>query len=264
MGEFVTRRKAIAAGVAAAGAAGLGVAARLAARYGLIPPDHGGIYGAGETLTYAAQRLFTAHHSLAREFNRSDISRIAPVKGEPPANETYQRLLAGGFKDWRLKIGGLVARPLSLSLAGLKQCPSESHILHQACEEGWSFIAEWTGVPLSYVLNLVGVLPQAKYVVFYGFDTNFDAADKQTIRGKWNSIDMADAWHPQTLLAYGMNGQELPTPHGAPLRLRLPRQLGGKSTKYLALITLTDTVKDIGKGYGAGGTERGFSWYAGI
>jgi len=264
MGEFVTRRKAIAAGVAAAGAAGLGVAARLAARYGLIPPDHGGIYGAGETLTYAAQRLFTAHHSLAREFNRSDISRIAPVKGEPPANETYQRLLAGGFKDWRLKIGGLVARPLSLSLAGLKQCPSESHILHQACEEGWSFIAEWTGVPLSYVLSLAGVLPQAKYVVFFGFDASPDIGDTRKIRGKWNSIDMADAWHPQTMLAYGMNGQELPTRHGAPVRLRVPRQLGGKSTKYLSRILVADTVSNIGKGFGAEGPERGFSWYAGI
>ena len=101
-------------------------------------------------------------------------------------------------------------------------------------------------------------------MVFFGFDTNFDAADKQTIKGKWNSIDMADAWHPQTLLAYGMNGRELPPGHGAPLRVRIPRQLGGKSTKYLSWITLTDTVKDIGKGWGAGGVERGFSWYAGI
>jgi DMSO/TMAO reductase YedYZ molybdopterin-dependent catalytic subunit len=108
-------------------------------------------------------------------------------------------------------------------------------------------------------------LPQAKYIVFFDFETNFDAVDKRTIKGKWNSIDMADAWHPQTLLAYGMNGQEsLPPGHGAPLRLRLPRQLGGKSTKYLSWITLTDTVKNIGQGFGAGGVERGFSWYAGI
>jgi DMSO/TMAO reductase YedYZ molybdopterin-dependent catalytic subunit len=266
MSERLSRRKLITSGLAAAaGVSGLGIAAGLADRYGLIPPDDGGIYGVGETMTYAAQRVFTSHHSLAREFNRSDISKIAPVKGEPPEDETYQRLLAGGFADWRLKIDGLVARPSFFSLAELKRFPSESHIFHQACEEGWSFIAEWRGVPLSYVLNLVGVLPQAKYVVFFGFDTNFDALDKQTIKGKWNSIDMADAWHPQTLLAYGMNGrEELPTGHGAPLRLRVPTQLGGKSTKYLSLITLADTVKDIGKGFGAGGTERGFSWYAGI
>jgi DMSO/TMAO reductase YedYZ molybdopterin-dependent catalytic subunit len=266
MSERLSRRKLITTGLAAAaGASGLGIAAHLADRYGLIPPDDGGIFGVGETMTYATQRILTARHSLAREYNRSDISKIAPVKGEPPENETYQRLSAGGFADWRLKIDGLVARPSFFPLAELKRFPSESHIYHQACEEGWSFVAEWIGVRLSYVLNLVGVLPQAKYVVFFGFDTNFDAADKQTIKGKWNSIDMTDAWHPQTLLAYGMNGrEELPAGHGAPLRLRLPRQLGGKSTKYLALIRLSETVKDIGQGFGAGGVERGFSWYAGI
>jgi len=265
MSDRLSRRKLITTGLAAvAGATGLGIAARLADRYGLIPPDDGGIYGVGETMTYAAQRLLT-HHTLAREYTRSDISKVAPVKGEPPENETYQRLMAGGFTDWRLKIDGLVARPSFFSLAELKRFPGESHIYHQACEEGWSFIAEWVGIPLSYVLNLAGVLPQAKYVVFFGFDTNFDAVDKRTIKGKWNSIDMADAWHPQTLLAYGMNGHEfLPPGHGAPLRLRIPRQLGGKSTKYLSWITLTDTVKDIGQGFGAGGVERGFSWYAGI
>jgi DMSO/TMAO reductase YedYZ molybdopterin-dependent catalytic subunit len=265
MSERLSRRKLIATGIAAAaGASGLAVAAHLADRYGLIPPDDGGIYGVGETMTYAAQRLLMSRHSLAREFTRSDISKIAPVKGPPPEDETYQRLLAGGFADWRLKIDGLVARPSFFTLADLKRLPAESHIYHQACEEGWSFIAEWIGVRLSYVLNLVGILPQAKYVVFFGFDTNFDAADKRSIKGKWNSLDMSDAWHPQALLAYGMNGQDLPTPHGAPVRLRVPRQLGGKSTKYLSLITVTDTVKDIGRGFGAGGTERGFSWYAGI
>jgi DMSO/TMAO reductase YedYZ molybdopterin-dependent catalytic subunit len=266
MSERVSRRKLITTGLAAAaGVTGFGVAARLAERYGLIPPDNGGIYGVGETVTYATQRLITGRHAMAREYTRSDISKIAPVKGEPPENETYHRLSAGGFADWRLKIDGLVARPSSFSLAELKRFPAESHIYHQACEEGWSFIAEWIGFPLSCVLNQVGVLPQAKYVVFFGYDTNFDAADKRTIKGKWNSIDMADAWHPQTLLAYGMNGQEfLPPGHGAPLRVRIPRQLGGKSTKYLSWITLTDTVKDIGQGFGAGGVERGFSWYAGI
>lgn len=264
MSERFSRRRLLTTGVAAAvGATGLGVAARIAGRYGLIPPDDGGIYGVGETMTYAAQRLLT-RHKFAREYTSSDVSKIAPVKGEPPENETYQRLSAGGFADWRLKIDGLVLRPSFFSLDELKRFPSETHVFHQACEEGWSFIAEWTGVPLSHVLNLVGVLPQARYVVFFGFDTNFDAANKQTIKGKWNSIDMEDAWHPQTLLAYGMNGRELPAGHGAPLRVRIPRQLGGKSTKYLSWITLTDSVKDIGKGWGAGGVERGFSWYAGI
>ncbi len=230
----------------------MGVAARLADRYGLIPPDHAGIYGAGETLTYAAQKLLMSHHSLAREFNRSDISKVFPVNGEVPENETYHRLLAHGFADWRLTVDGLVAHPLALSLAELKSFPSRNQITHQACEEGWSFIAEWSGVPLSYVLNLVGVRREAKYIVFFPFDES------------WDSLDMSDAWHPQTLLAYGMNGQELPTPHGAPVRLRVARQLGYKSVKYLSRITVTDTLKNIGKGLGSISPEIGYSWYAGI
>jgi DMSO/TMAO reductase YedYZ molybdopterin-dependent catalytic subunit len=249
----ISRRKLITRGLAAAaGACGLGVAARLADRYGLIPPDHAGIYGAGETLTYAAQKLLMSHHSLAREFNRSDISKVFPVNGEVPENETYYRLLAHGFADWRLTVDGLVAHPLALSLAELKSFPSRNQITHQACEEGWSFIAEWSGVPLSYVLNLVGVRREAKYIVFFPFDES------------WDSLDMSDAWHPQTLLAYGMNGQELPTPHGAPVRLRVARQLGYKSVKYLSRITVTDTLENIGKGLGSISPEIGYSWYAGI
>jgi DMSO/TMAO reductase YedYZ molybdopterin-dependent catalytic subunit len=260
MSDFISRRKLITTGVAtAAGASGLAIGARLAARYGLIPPDHGGIYGVGQTLTYAAQRVFTSHHSLAREFSRSEISKVCPVNGAPPESEMYQRLLAGGFQDWRLAIDGLVARPCSFSLAELKRFPSRTQITHQACEEGWSFIAEWTGVPLSYVLNLAGVLPRAKYVFFFPF------AEKSFPLGrKWGSLDMFDAWHPQTLLAYGMNGRELPAPHGAPVRVRVPRQLGFKSLKYLSRITLTETAKNFGKGWGSSSPEHGFSWYGGI
>jgi DMSO/TMAO reductase YedYZ molybdopterin-dependent catalytic subunit len=255
MKELPSRRKLITTGLATvAGASGLAVAARLADRYGLIPPDHFGLYGVGQTLTYASQRILTSHHSMAREFNRSDISKVCPINGDPPEDETYQRLLAGRFADWRLTIEGLVARPSSFSLADLKRFPSRSQITHQACEEGWSFIAEWTGVPLAYVLNLVGVLPQAKYVFFFSF------GPKQ----KWGSLDMLDAWHPQTLLAYGMNGPEIPTPHGAPVRVRVPRQLGFKSTKYLSRIIVTDTVKNFGKGLGSSSPEHGFSWYGGI
>jgi len=249
----ISRRKLITTGLAtAAGVSGLGVAAVLAERYNLIPPDHGGIFGAGETLTYAAQRILTSHHSLAREFNRSDISKVIPINGKPPETDPYQRLHAKGFQDWRLIVDGLVARPSSFSLADLKRFPPRTHITHQACEEGWSFIAECTGVPLSYVLNLVGVSTKAKFVVFFPFDDS------------WDSLDMPDAWHPQTLLAYGMNGQDIPTGHGAPLRLRVPRQLGYKSVKYLSRITVTDTVKNIGKGMGSIAPEYGYSWYAGI
>jgi DMSO/TMAO reductase YedYZ molybdopterin-dependent catalytic subunit len=253
MSKLLSRRGLITTGLAtAAGASGLAVAARLADRYGLIPPDHGGLYGVGETLTYAAQRLLTANHSLAREFNRSQITKGVPVDGKPPENENYQRLLAGGFADWRLKVDGLVARPSLLSLAELKSYPSRTQITHQACEEGWSFIAEWTGVPLSYVLSLSGVLPQAKYVAYFAFDES------------WDSLDMPEAMHPQTLLAYGMNGQELPAPHGAPLRMKVPRQLGYKNVKYLSRIAVTDTLKNIRNGQGSISPDYGYSWYAGI
>lgn len=253
MSKLLTRRKLITTGLAAAaGVSGLGVAAYLANRYGLIPPDHGGIYGIGESLTYAAQRVLTSGQSLAREFDRSQISKVFAVNGPPPENETYQRHLAAGFADWRLRVDGLVARPRSFSLGDLKRLPSRSQITLHACEEGWSFIAEWTGVQLSDVLSLVGIGPQAKYVVFFPFDK------------WWDSIDMADALHPQTLIAYGMNGQELPPPHGAPVRLRIARQIGYKNVKYLSRITVTDTVANLGKGLGSAAAEAGYSWYAGI
>src|SRR5204863_4968899 len=165
---IISRRKLIVSGLAAtAGASGLAVAARLAQKYGLIPPDHGGIYGLGETLTYASQRLLISQQLLAREFNRSEISKFAPINGEPPKNETYHRLLATGFAEWRLMVDGLVARPCSFSLEELRRFPSRSQITNHVCEQGWSFIAQWIGVPISHILNVVGVLPQAKYVVVF-------------------------------------------------------------------------------------------------
>jgi DMSO/TMAO reductase YedYZ molybdopterin-dependent catalytic subunit len=249
----ITRRKLITTAVtAAAGVSGVGIAASIAGRYGLIPPDHYGPYGVGETLTYAAQRVLTSGYSLAREFDRSQISPVPPVNGEPPGKESYRRHLDAGFADWRLPIDGLVARPASLSLDDLKGLPARSQITLQACEEGWSFIAEWAGAPLSSVLELVGAAPHARYVFFFAYDDWFE------------SIDMADALHPQTMLAYGMNGQPLPPDHGAPARLKLPRQLGYKNLKYLSRITVTDTVADVGEGLGGGAAEAGYSWYAGI
>jgi len=254
MSDKLSRRKLITTGLAAvAGVSGLAVAAKIAGRYGLIPPDSGGIFGAGETLTYGAQRiLMSSRHSFAREFNRSEISKVIPVSGPPPTTDPYQRDLAGKFANWRLTVDGLVSRPTSFSLEELKRFPMRSNVTHQACEEGWSFIAEWTGVTLSYVLNLVGVDPRAKFVVLYPYDS------------LWDSIDMVDALHPQTLLAYGLNGNELPSPHGAPLRLRVPRQLGYKSIKYLSRITLTDSLKNVGDGQGSAEPASGYSWFAGI
>jgi DMSO/TMAO reductase YedYZ molybdopterin-dependent catalytic subunit len=249
----LSRRKLIVTGLAAtAGVTGLGVAARLAGKYGLVPPDHGGIYGPGETLTYAAQRLLT-RHSLAREFPRSQISKRPLANEIPPFRDDFKRLEAGGFVDWRLNVDGMVGRPASFSLSQLKSYPSLSQITELVCEEGWSYIAEWIGAPLSHILDVVGIRPQAKYVVYFSIDPDW-----------WESMDMADALHPQTFLAYGMNGDDLPVGNGGPLRLRLPRQLGYKSVKFITRLTVTDSMKGFGKGLGSASPEGGYAWYAGI
>ena len=249
----VSRRAMIRAGfAAAAGASGLAAAAAIAGRYGLVPPDHGGLYGVGETLTYGTQRVLMATRSMAREFRRSDISPVIPVNGDPPESEEYQSLLAREFSSWRLVVDGLVTKPASFSLQDLRRLPARTQITHQACEEGWSFIAEWSGVPLAALLDVVWVRPEARWVVFYPFDEF------------WDSIDVDEARHPQTLLAYSMNGGDLPAGHGAPLRLRVPRQLGYKSIKYLSRITLVESLDQVGNGQGSLSPEIGYSWYAGI
>ena len=249
----LSRRKLIKSGLwMTAGAAGLGVAAKLAQKYGLVPPDHGGIYGPGETLTYATQRLLT-RHAMAREFSRDMISpRPFPNEQAEPTDE-FKKLQANGFADWKLTVDGLVNQPGSFSLADLKNYPSRSHITEITCEEGWSYIAEWHGVPLSHVLDVASVQPQAKYVVYTSTEPD-----------TWDSIDMADALHPQTYLCYGMNGGELPVAHGGPLRMRLPRQIGYKNLKFINKLTLTDDLKRFGNGCGAAACQFGYAWYTGI
>jgi DMSO/TMAO reductase YedYZ molybdopterin-dependent catalytic subunit len=249
----VSRRAMLRTGLtAAAGVSGLAAAAEIAKRYGLIPPDSGGLYGIGETLTYGSQRVLMATRSMAREFSRNEISKVAPVNGDPPESDDYQQLLAREFSAWRLVVDGLVTKPASFSLTDLRRLPSRTQITHQACEEGWSFIAEWAGVPLSALLDVVWARPEARWVVFYPFDEF------------WDSIDIAEARHPQTLLAYSMNGGDLTTGHGAPLRLRVPRQLGYKSIKYLSRITLVDALDGVENGKGSFSPDIGYSWYAGI
>ena len=249
----ISRRKLITGGIAAtAGVAGVTAAARLTRKYGLIPPDHAGCYGPGETLTYAAQRVLTAH-SRAREFPPSLISKNPFANPTAPLGDVFTQHQATGFANWRLSIGGLVDRPTLFSLTDLKKFPSRSEITEIACEEGWSYIAEWTGTPLVDVLHAIGVKPEARYVVYYAIEPSW-----------WESIDMADALHPQTLLSYRMNGADMPVPFGGPLRLRVPRQLGYKSVKYITHMTVTDTLKNIGKGLGSASPEAGYSWYGGI
>ena len=249
----LSRRKLITTGLAAtAGVSAIGVAARFAQKYGLVPPDHGGLYGLGETLTYASQRLLTTH-SLAREFSRSQISKRPFPNEMAPPSDAFKRLQSGGFADWRLSVNGMVARPASFSLDQLKSYPTRSQITMIQCEEGWSYISEWNGVPLSHVLEAVQVHPQARYVVYFSIEPDW-----------WESIDMADAMHPQTFLTYGMNGDELPVGNGGPLRLRVPRQLGYKNVKFITHMTVTDSLKRFGKGLGSASPEGGYAWYAGI
>ena len=249
----ISRRKLITTGVAAvAGVSGLAAADRLARRYGLIPPDGRGCYGAGETMTYAAQRLLT-RHSLAREFPRGMISKTPFANETPPPSKEFLAHQAAGFKDWRLAVDGMVARPTSFSVADLKSMAMRSQITEVACEEGWSYIAEWIGTPLHEVLTEAGMLPQARYLVYYSIDRDW-----------WESVDLADALHPQTLLTWGMNDGDLPVGFGGPLRMRVPRQLGYKSVKYITRITATDSLKKFGKGLGSASPEGGYAWYAGI
>lgn len=247
-----SRRRLITTGVtAAAGISGLAAAARLAQRYGLIPPDHGGVLGLGETFNYAAHRL--TRHSMAREFPPSEISKQPFVNELAPFSAEFKRLQASGFTDWRMAVDGLVERPASLSVAQIKSYPSRSHITHLACEEGWSYIAKWTGTPLSHILETAGVRPEARYLVYFSIEKDW-----------WDSIDLDEARHRQTLIAWGLNDAELPVGNGGPLRMRLPRQLGYKNVKFITRLTLTDDLKKFGKGLGSASPEQGYAWYAGI
>jgi DMSO/TMAO reductase YedYZ molybdopterin-dependent catalytic subunit len=249
----IPRRRFLTIGLAAsAGFAGLGIAASLAKRYGLVPPDSRGIYGPGETLTYAAQRLI-ARHSLARQFPRSMISKVPFANAMPPLNDAFKRMQSGGFADWRLSIDGMVARPGSYSLADLRRFPVRNQITEVVCEEGWSYIAEWIGTPLSEVLKDAGVQPQAKYLVYFSIDPDW-----------WESIDMVDAQHPQTLLTWAMNDGDLPVAFGGPVRLRVPRQLGYKSVKFVTRLMVTDSPKGFVSAFDPKHPNGGYAWYAGI
>lgn len=242
----ITRRALLGGGLAASAGA-LAVALRAAGRrFGLVPPDAGGVYGPGATLTYAAHRVF-GRHAMAREFPRTMISAKPFANEIAPPSPAFTRLQAANFVDWRLDVRGLVAQPASLSLADFRAMPSRSQVTELACEEGWSYIAEWTGTPLATVLASLGVRPTARYVIYYSSDPDW-----------FDSIDIDEAMHPQTLLAWGMNGGALPVPFGGPLRMRVPRQLGYKSVKFVDRIVVTDRIEDLPLGSGK------YAWYAGI
>jgi DMSO/TMAO reductase YedYZ molybdopterin-dependent catalytic subunit len=216
-----------------------------------------------EKLTMSSQRLLLGQRSLAREYSVADLSPVFRANGtQAPESDEYTGLLANGFADWRLQVDGLVQQPLSLSLSDLKRMPSRTQITRHDCVEGWSAIGQWQGVPLAWVLDLARLRTGARYVVFHCADElelTLDGSGRY-----YESIDLLDAYHPQTILAYAMNGKDLPVAHGAPLRLRVERQLGYKQAKYLMRIEIVSSLDKLWGGRGGYWEDRGYEWYAGI
>lgn len=225
--------------------------------------DVGSALRATEKLTLSAQRLLLPRQRLAPEYLEADLSPVFRANGtQLPDSDEYAQLLEREFVDWRLKVDGMVQRPQSLSLDELKRFPSRTQITRHDCVEGWSAIGKWHGVPLAHVLDVAGLKPGARYVVLHCADEL-----EKTLDGSgryYESIDLLDAYHPQTILAYGMNGKNLPVAHGAPLRLRVERQLGYKQAKYLMRIEVVDAFGDLFGGNGGYWEDRGYEWYAGI
>lgn len=216
----------------------------------------------GEGLTRRTQRLVISRDALAPTYDRADISPdFRPNGSVDPAAADYKALRANDFADYRLVIDGLVERPLSLSLAELRARPARTQITKHDCVEGWTSIAEWTGVRLETLLDEAGLKPGARYIVFHCFDALDQREDGERY---YESIDLVDARHPQTILAWAMNGETLAVPYGAPLRLRVERQLGYKHAKYIQRIEAVESFAHIGGGKGGYWEDRGYEWYAGI
>jgi DMSO/TMAO reductase YedYZ molybdopterin-dependent catalytic subunit len=251
-----TRRRLILGGLATVGGLSLAGCDRLARA-----PAFRTFLDSAEGLTQAAQRLLQGQ-ALAREFRPSDISPRFRANGTvQPASADYQLLDELGFETWTLRVDGLVRRPLDLSLAQLRALEARSQITRHDCVEGWSAIGQWTGPQLSNVLNLAGLMPGARYIVFRCADAMSGEPDGTDYY--YESIDLIDAFHPQTILAYAMNGRPLDTAHGAPLRLRVERQLGYKHAKYVMRIEAVDSLAGIGRGRGGYWEDGGYEWYAG-
>lgn len=226
--------------------------------------DVDAVLRSAEALTMGAQRMLLRQRKpLAREYTAADISPTFRVNGtHAPDSAEYAALGKNGFADWRLKIGGLVNRPLEFSLADLKKLPARTQITRHDCVEGWSAIGKWKGVPLGLILQTAGLKPDARFVVFHCADEL-----EKTLDGSgryYESIDLIDALHPQTILAYAMNDADLSVEHGAPLRLRVERQLGYKHAKYVMSIDIVNDFAGLWGGKGGFWEDRGYQWYAGI
>ncbi len=214
-------------------------------------------------LTYRVQRFLGGGHTLAPEYTEADIKQSQHPNGvTAPEDSDYKTLAGTGFADYRLKVIGLVEKPLEMSREMLMAMPAQTQITRHDCVEGWSCIAKWTGPRLSKVLDEAKPKIAARYVVFHCFDT-IESSLSGAIK-YYESIDLIDAYHPQTILAYGLNGKPLPVENGAPLRVRVERQLGYKMAKYVHTIELVSSYAAIGEGNGGYWEDRGYDWYAGI
>ena len=219
------------------------------------------VLATGERLSEAAQTLVTGRKAMAQEFSEADLSPTFRSNGTAqPDSEAYEALRAKGFADYKLEVGGLVASPRSFSIAELRALESRTQITRHDCVEGWSAIGKWKGAKLSAVLDAVKAKPEARYVVFYCADPMADDGTDLY----YESIDMDDAWHPQTILAYELNGEALPVKNGAPVRLRVERQLGYKHAKYVMKLELVESFAHIAGGKGGYWEDQGYQWYAGI
>jgi len=254
----VSRRRFLGRGAAAASTFLLGGCEELSSQ-----PWVRRILDSAETLTRVTQRALIAPQALAREYSEAEISRDFKANGSTdPDTAEYKALAANNFADWKLTVGGLVEAPLSLSLAELRAMPARTQITRHDCVEGWSCIGKWKGVPLSALLDQAKLKPDARYIVLYCAD---DLGETGTEDGKYyESIGLVDAFHPQTILAYEMNDQTLPIAHGAPLRLRVERQLGYKMAKYVMRIEAVGEIAGIRGGRGGFWEDLGYEWYAGI
>jgi DMSO/TMAO reductase YedYZ molybdopterin-dependent catalytic subunit len=213
----------------------------------------------GEDVTRTVQRALLGADDLAREYSEADLSPVFRANGSTaPDDPDYRALAANGFADWRLRLDGLVESPGAFSLADLRAMPARTQITRHDCVEGWSCIGKWKGVPLAHLLDAARLRPQVRYVVFHCADTLYGE------ELYYESIDLRDAYHPQTILAYEMNDAALPVAHGAPLRLRVERQLGYKMAKYVMRIEAVESLAGIRGGNGGFWEDRGYEWYAGI
>jgi DMSO/TMAO reductase YedYZ molybdopterin-dependent catalytic subunit len=214
-----------------------------------------------ETVNNSLHRVL-GRRAMAQEFPRSEIAPVFRANGTTmPPGESYAALLAKGFADWRLKVDGLVAKPLDLDMVQLQAMPARTQITRHDCVEGWSCIGQWKGVRLSHLLNMAQVKPEAKYVVFHCLD-QMDEDDADTMY--YESVDLDDAFHEQTILAWELNGKPLPVENGAPLRARIERQLGYKQPKYLHRVELVGAFDKINGGRGGYWEDQGYNWYGGI